>query len=259
MPEAEVTADRGLLYHYTSEEGLLGIIEHDNIRATHIRFLNDYTEFREAFQNKFVEVLLDSFRKELPNSIEPNARQVIEGVLSKRNHEAILKVIESSGSANEAFVCSFTAGTTTDPNFRSDPGDRLSQWRGYSHSLQGFSLGFDRTLLKDVVEVDDKRVRAELVECIYDDDRKVRLFQAMGNAAAKEFEELAVNNPPIPPWFQTNMPNASEQYQRVNSCFLNSLAKATVQFFTTAARIKHSGFSEEREWRIVLHANLRNL
>ena len=31
------TADCGLLYHYTSEEGLQGIIEHDNIRATHVR------------------------------------------------------------------------------------------------------------------------------------------------------------------------------------------------------------------------------
>jgi hypothetical protein len=49
--------DCSLLYHYTSEQGLLGIIGNDNIRATHIRFLNDSTEFREAFTEKYVRIL----------------------------------------------------------------------------------------------------------------------------------------------------------------------------------------------------------
>jgi hypothetical protein len=35
---------------------------------------------------------------------------------------------------------------------------------------------------------------------------------------------------------------------------LKSLSEATAEFFTKAARLKHSGFREECEWRIVLQA-----
>jgi hypothetical protein len=51
-----------LLYHYTSDAGFRGIIESDRIWATDIRFLNDYTEFRRAFADKYLEALIEAFR-----------------------------------------------------------------------------------------------------------------------------------------------------------------------------------------------------
>ena len=48
-------------------------------------------------------------------------------------------LIEKSKGTNDTFVSSFSR--PQDNGF--DPGDRLSQWRGYSHGSQGFSLGFD--------------------------------------------------------------------------------------------------------------------
>ncbi len=40
-------AEPELLYHYTTQEGLLGIFDTQEIWATHIRYLNDKTrEFR---------------------------------------------------------------------------------------------------------------------------------------------------------------------------------------------------------------------
>jgi hypothetical protein len=126
MPETEkqveihaaVTADCDLLYHYTSTEGLLGIIEQDNIRATHVRFLNDWTEFREAFTEKYVPILVDSFRAGLPKDFDEAA----ERVLSRRRPE-ILGIIESSGSTNETFVCSFTESVGAATQDGGDPRD----------------------------------------------------------------------------------------------------------------------------------------
>jgi len=255
MREAAFIADHSLLYHYTSEDGLLGIIEHDNIWATHVRYLNDYTEFREAFQERFVGVLMDSFLAGLPEGLDRTARPVIEGVLSKRNVPQLLKGIESSGSTNETFVCSFVGGADSIPQSGSNPGDRLSQWRGYSHSSQGFSLGFDRVLLEKQIRIDNSRCKRSLHKCIYEDNEKSKFFQEMGRKASDHFANLTLNGGSVPEWFRTNRPDAPEEYKRLNSYFLLSLAKATADFFTAAAQIKDCGFGEECEWRIVSHRN----
>jgi hypothetical protein len=39
-----------LLYHYTTQEGLLGILESKSLRATWIHYLNDSREFWHAFE-----------------------------------------------------------------------------------------------------------------------------------------------------------------------------------------------------------------
>jgi hypothetical protein len=242
-----------MLYHYTSEEGLKGILESDKIWATHIRFLNDYTEFLQAFKDEYLGALADAFLAGLPESVDQNARNVISGTLSRRNFPQLQKIIESEG--HETFVCSF-AGRAPGDNaaFQSagDPGDRLSQWRGYSHSSSGFSLGFDRTLLEKQIEFNNQHAKAVLVECRYDEKEISVAFQEMGRAAAALFTELTLSDAPVLSGFLTAMPNPSEEYKKADSYFLQSVSKTTARIFTEAARIKHRGFSEECEWRIVL-------
>ncbi len=216
----------GLLYHYTSEMGLQGIIESDRIWATHVRFLNDYTEFRQAFNVVYVEALTEAFREGLPADIDSTARLVIEGLVSKRNHAGILKMIEDSGWAIDAFVCSFT----TLPQPGPDPGDRLSQWRGYSNSAQGFSLGFDKGLLEKQVKLDNPGAKAEVLECIYEDAEKLSFFQEMGrNASARFNERWLQGSEPVSLGFTTINPAAAEKYRKASSYFLNSLAEATAK------------------------------
>jgi hypothetical protein len=249
-----VPVDCTLLYHYTSAEGVLGIIESDNIRATHVRFLNDWREFREAFQDEYVETLADSFLLGLPEDVDEAARRIVERVLSERNIPSILAIIEASGSARETFACSFTGGGNITLQSGGDPGDRLSQWRGYAHSSQGFSLGFDRDLLKKRVERDDSQAKVDLLECIYDHDKNIPFFQEMGRAASARFNNLRLNAEAVPGWFRTNRPNPTEEYIKASYYLLKSLSSATAEFFTRAARIKHRGFREEAEWRIVFQA-----
>jgi hypothetical protein len=246
------TSANDLLYHYTSESGLQGIIGSDRIWATHIRFLNDYTEFRQAFKDRYVEGLTGAFRAGMRKDIDNIATLVFEGVLAKRNHAGILKIIEDSAVGIEAFVCSFTS--SLQDGF--DPGDRLSQWRGYSNSSQGFSLGFEKGALQKQVEIDNRGAKASVLECIYEDTgAELSFFQEMGHNASVRFNDLCLSGEAVPDSFRTNNPAATEEYKKVGFYFLKALSKATAQFFTKAARIKHSGFREEREWRIVLQAS----
>ena len=241
----------GLLYHYTSDVGLQAIIESDRIWATHVRFLNDYSEFRQAFNEVYVEALTDAFREGIPANVGSTARLVIEGLLSKRNRGGILRIIEDSGLATDAFVCSFT----TLPQPGPDPGDRLSQWRGYSHSVQGFSLGFDKALLDKQIGLDNPGAKAGVVECIYEDAEKLSFFQEIGRNACARFNERWIQgNEAVPPEFTTINPAPTGEYVKASFYFLKSLSEATAKFFTKAARLKHSGFREECEWRIVLQA-----
>ena len=179
-----------LLYHYTSEVGLTGIVESGGIRATHIRFLNDWTEFREAFTQSYVRILLDSFRAGLPADLPLDSARVIDGMISKRAPK-ILEIPSGSESANETFVCSFTSAM---PQEQGDAGDRLSQWRGYSAGTQGFSLGFDRKLLAERVEINNRKAKAVLAQCVYDEAEKATFFKEIGRAAAIRFEELRRND-----------------------------------------------------------------
>ena len=241
---------RDLLYHYTSEAGFAGIIGSGNLWATHVQFLNDWTEFREAFTETYVQILVDSFRAALPVDLDVNSQRVIDGMLSRRIPE-ILEILEGSKSPNDTFVCSFTSAM---PEETGDPGDRLSQWRGYAHSTQGFSLGFDKALLKARVEINNAKAKATLLECIYDEPAKVAFFEEMGRTAVTRFEELRRGNVQPPSWFVTGRPGANEQYKNSMFYFLDALSRATARFFTTAARIKHAGFREECEWRVIFQA-----
>jgi len=241
---------RDLLYHYTREAGLNGIVESDTIRATDVRFLNDWTEFRVAFTDTYVRILLDSFRAGLPADLPADARLLVDRIVSRRATE-ILDIISGSQAANDTFVCSFTSAAAED---KSDPGDRLSQWRAYGGATQGFSLGFDRALLKSRVEIDNAKAKATLQSCVYEESQKIAFFEEMGRAAASRFNEQRGKNTPVPDSFQTLRTDASEEYKKSNYYFLWALSRATAEFFTAAARIKHEGFREEQEQRIIFQA-----
>jgi hypothetical protein len=241
---------RDLLYHYTTEAGLTGIVESDTIRATDVRFLNDWTEFSVAFKESYVRILLDSFCARLPSDLPPDARLVLDRIVSRRAGE-ILDIIAGTQTANETFVCSFTSAT---PQESGDPGDRLSQWRAYGGTTQGFSLGFDQALLRERVEIDNQKAKATLRQCVYEEPEKITFFEEMGRAAASRFNEQRRQDAPVPDSFQTIRPNASEEYKKSNYYFLWALSRATAEFFTAAVRIKHEGFREEREWRVIFQA-----
>lgn len=130
----------GLLYHYTTMAGVLGIVSTKTIWATHIKYLNDSMEF-ELAKSIGVEVA-ESLQK--ASTSDPD-RKIWHDVIRGINKAGI-----------NICVASF-----------SEQGDLLSQWRGYA-SPGGCSLGFDHAFLASAAAVDSWR----FLPCVYDPDEQ---------------------------------------------------------------------------------------
>jgi len=133
-----------VLYHYTSQRGLLGIIEKKKLWATHIRYLNDSTEF---------DYPLESARKLLckeRDSSDERRAQFAEKALAQLN---------SSLDINTAFTV-YVASFSRNRN-------QLSQWRGYCTHGSGFSVGFRVSNLRNLVERRSNDFDLAFVPCLY--------------------------------------------------------------------------------------------
>jgi len=118
------------------------------------------------------------------------------------------------------FTCSFT-----------EAGNLLSQWRAYCPPSAGVSLGFDVHELMSAADAQG----FQLVKCIYEREPQIALVNDWVNVvlATKHDKE--------------DGPSKSHPSQSYHSHFrANEEA-----FLKVAARMKHFGFSEEREWRLV--------
>lgn len=107
-----------LLWHYTTQEGLLGIIGSEEVWATHILYLNDDEELRFG-----LKVVLEV--------ISQADGQPLNAMLVEL-HNWLIEVQADLTLFPATFVFSLT-----------EKGDLLSQWRGYTQPGNGFSIGFD--------------------------------------------------------------------------------------------------------------------
>src|SRR5215208_1615869 len=121
-----------ILCHYTSQTGLMGMLNDKTIWASKIHYLNDSKEFALA---------LDLARCELTERIKaatsPGDRSRLELLRDT------IYPIEYTIKGVNTCVCCF-----------SELEDDLSQWRGYGGGSAGFSVGFARvwfTRVKDTL------------------------------------------------------------------------------------------------------------
>jgi hypothetical protein len=134
------------LYHYTSAQGLRGILESGSVWASNIRFLNDSREYQIA-----VDL----------------AREIIQRRLQKATsgiERGLYGVMEDSlehVSDTEVFVSAFTRN-----------GDQLSQWRGYCPGGAGYSIGFSS---KHLADASASTPGPFLVRCVYDRSKQREL------------------------------------------------------------------------------------
>jgi len=131
-----------VLYHYTSQKGLLGILQKKEVWATQIQYLNDEVEFSHAWS-----VLLDTFPP-------PAERDPMESSMISQ----VTKVLP--GANFHVCVCSL-----------SELDDELSQWRAYCSPGSGFSVGFLVEDLKALV----KKTGWQLIQCTYDPAAQIKL------------------------------------------------------------------------------------
>jgi hypothetical protein len=142
-----------VLYHYTTQAGIIGILDGQSIWMTQLRFLNDEQEFHHA-----VTLLKEKIESRIETAPDEATRTTL-----KRMH----KEFETGFWHSSVCVCSFC-----------EDGDSLTQWRGYGGPTSGFSIGFFSEFWrrKDVGrkpgEESPEFLSYHLVACLYDDADK---------------------------------------------------------------------------------------
>lgn len=278
LPEVE----KGLLYHYTTQDGLLGIIDSSCIWATHAGFLNDASEFKRGLG--IVRHQLDEFRfnpssvKMARQSTSP-AEAELERVMVDNFRRALLVVDEV-----DVFVASFfdaTKSSTT--NEGRDAGDVLDQWRAYSKGNMGFSIGFDKASLSNhIAQMGISSCVITRGSCNYDEDLQEKylkgLIDEFGSSILTQIYSFIHNfaherAPALPRRLReiSNQPRDAElerlveeisnrieeslsafeevmgkEFKRIDREIITQLAK----IMKPLAFIKHPSFGAENEWRI---------
>lgn len=144
------------LYQYTDLNALKGIIDNNELWATHWRYLNDDNEFKGTF--KILKVCID--KKLASKSIKRQTKSYLKKLQNLFDQNADISDYYDVG------LCSF-----------SEKGDLLSQWRGYGKKYKSVSIGFNPK------KIDSERFnnssRFLLCKVIYKDNDKVNIFNDM--------------------------------------------------------------------------------
>ena len=157
LDDVLVRQPSGLIYHYTSQTGLLGIMQKKCIWATSAHYQNDSKEFQHALE--LSKGVIEGLRNNNPPAEE------------ERLLRAMKRTLDSIREVN-IFVGSF-----------SEHKDMLSQWRGYCPRGNGFSIGFDYVQLRAVVGSQNFR----LVPCVYNSSEHYQLVSELINNTLRAF------------------------------------------------------------------------
>ncbi len=226
-----------LLYHYTTQHGLLGILKHKCIWATHIRYLNDTSE-----GNIVSQVVFEEF------SGRYNTAPLFQmlGIATDKATGVVESVDEDTLGQGTTMASWVTSQNVFVSSF-SENGDSLSQWRAYSERSGGYSIGFRPEYLRAVGERflssrPDRFSRASdtLIRCIYYDEEEERSLKDEIKKLVNAYieEAAAVTKLPVGEGIQG---------------FRTPAGLAIKHFLKLGKRsaiTKDNGFREEAEWRL---------
>lgn len=139
----------GPVFHYSTQRGLLGIVNTRSIWATNILYMNDAVELQYA---------IDLATKQIA---------ILKGVMSAQDGTLLEQIDFELGRIprmrmDGIYVCSFSLH-----------GDQLSRWRGYCPEGNGFSIGIDLVKLQGLIPTQGFRP----AKCVYAPKRQSELIQ----------------------------------------------------------------------------------
>lgn len=225
------------LYHYTTAEGLHGIITSQCLWATNIAFLNDAEERIRYFEKRMPLVLEQAIRDVLDERIKiPEFLVKIEQnggyekVVADESTRLVTVIRNASDSIDEPYVTSFCGAKN--PSVARD--GLLSQWRAYGAD-GGYAIVFDTNGLDALINEEvEKYVYLPSLwgDVNYHDGEN---GDALLHDEFQESEEILKNY--IVNYLKSGNAEQLGQIQEV----INRLSCLT----------KHWGFHEEKEVRIV--------
>lgn len=215
-----------ILYHYTSQKGLLGILQTKKLWMTNILYLNDSSEYRHTID------LLKSEVEERKKQLSQLSPFKFEGLLSSKKitqEDEITNKTHHTLDILKMFCETFSDFSRKD-TFRcyvfslSQKGNDLNQWRSYCPKEGGFSIGFDYKKLSSII----RNSRGYTIKkCEYDKVEKQRFIHSFLDDIHTRFES-----------------NKDISTSHVCSFIL-------IETISVSTFIKHTSFMDEQEYRII--------
>ena len=131
-------------FHYTTAQGLFGILEEKKIWATDANYMNDYAEIRKGIV--YAQLWFKQNQQKINNKMGVEHTNIIKMNLQDEPWKQ---------SGQRMFICSFSTEE-----------DSLSQWRGYGGQV-GYALGFHQ----DYLRKKSKELGLAFVKCIYNHNK----------------------------------------------------------------------------------------
>jgi len=216
------------LFHYTTAQGLLGILESNSLRATDALYMNDASERQHG--------------KELLHIVMTNEAKHSRSSVFKKYCEATELFVNQFPPFGAYVFC-----LTTHRN-------QLSQWRAYAAN-GGYSIGFHvdklRTLLREKHLGGDLFKAEGLYKVIYHSNIQTELLKkAIQESFVMYMNEEVTKRSKITLHRLTCVIEGRDENHELED-FLNHISDfyiKTQQHFST---FKHPAYEEESEWRIV--------
>ena len=146
-----------VVYHYTNQKGLLGILQSNSLWASHVFYQNDSKEFLYG-KELFYSYIKEFFPQRFLNF-----------------HIGLIDEIEKwiNFFNNPIFTISFSEERTS-----------LNQFRTYAKSRSGFSIGFNIDNLINTLH--EKKFQNKFVKCIYTKKEQHEFISEMINKCITE-------------------------------------------------------------------------
>lgn len=225
------------LLHYTSVLGLLGILDSQSLRATNSAYLNDSTEINLFFDTRLAKILESGIRAEL--AADPELQVLPQFARTpEEGNSAILRyaaeMAESIRATTHRFNRPYFACFSTPTNDRVRNDGLLSQWRAYGKD-GGYCLVFNSSQLEEIF-------RAEATSLWYQ-------HAQWGDVHYHQDDDDIANAEP-------EIHEAEEALRKSIGNFIkNPVPEELESIFEPVSAlsclVKHWGFHEEREVRIV--------
>jgi hypothetical protein len=216
---------RGLLYHYTTADGLKGIIENNELWATSAYFLNDSAEITYGYG--VLKEVLDAWLAKNPRPEESLTLGLVRGLLKWFGDDLLKRTV-----IDPIYLACFCE----DDNL-------LSQWRTYGQS-GGYSLGFTvpapDLLTGQGFKPEPNIYTSKWVRVEYDRSEQAKKCSAILNPVLAIFDD-----PDTARAMATIGDHPLFGYSKILRVIADILLEEIVSF-------KNEAFNVEKEWRVVV-------
>ena len=153
-----------IIYHYTTQKGILGILPTRSMWATQVHFLNDRNEVFLTFK-----------------LLERELRRMVTESKSAEHRSLLNEIRHNLSNVDQTHICTVSF---------CEAGDLLSQWRGYAAQGKGYALGFDLSQLSVIA----KQQNFVVWPCVYSPSIQLELVKYLIDCWIEKFSEKMLSH-----------------------------------------------------------------